>query len=115
MEDVEIGTPTAPKDTVVSFCQLRESVPGVWTKGLHSVLAHGVPLVLAPMARSISVMAVNLTGNERLSREARALAAAVDKGRVGQCSGMTPEDVRLVVAGGDEFSVVCRSLPHRDP
>jgi hypothetical protein len=25
---------------------------------------------------------------------------------------MTPEDVRLVVAGGDEFSVVCRSLPH---
>ena len=36
-------------------------------------------------------------------------------GRLGQCCGMTPEDVRLVVAGGDEFSVVCRSLPHRDP
>jgi hypothetical protein len=35
--------------------------------------------------------------------------------RLGQGSGMTPEDVRPVMAGDDEFSVVGRSLPHRDP
>jgi hypothetical protein len=34
---------------------------------------------------------------------------------MGQSSGMTPEDVRLVVAGADEFSVVCRSPPRADP
>jgi len=28
-------------------------------------------------------------------------------------SVVTPEDVRLVVAGGDQFLVVCRSLPPR--
>src|SRR5437762_2439146 len=35
--------------------------------------------------------------------------------RLGQCSGMTPEDVRLDLAGADEFSVVCQSLPRTDP
>ena len=34
---------------------------------------------------------------------------------VGQRSGMTSEDVRLDLAGADEFLVVCRSLPRTDP
>jgi hypothetical protein len=29
---------------------------------------------------------------------------------VGQCAGMSPEDVRLDLAGADEFSIVCQSL-----
>jgi hypothetical protein len=30
--------------------------------------------------------------------------------RLGQCFGMTPEEVRLDVAEADEFSLVCQSL-----
>ena len=49
-----------------------------------------------------------------LSHEQRATAPTRGKSRGRehtQSAGMTPEDVRLVVAGGDEFSVVWRSLP----
>src|SRR5439155_22950287 len=34
--------------------------------------------------------------------------------RLGQCCGMTPEDVRMVMAGGDELSVVCLYLTISD-
>jgi hypothetical protein len=34
---------------------------------------------------------------------------------LGQCSGMTPEEVRLDLAAGGEFVVVCRSLERTDP
>jgi len=32
-----------------------------------------------------------------------------------QCSGMIPEEVTLDLAGADEFSLACRSLPRTDP
>ena len=35
--------------------------------------------------------------------------------RLGQRAGMSPEEVRLDLAGADEFSLLCQSLPCADP
>jgi hypothetical protein len=41
----------------------------------------------------------------------RERVAARGVARLRQCSGMSPEAVRLDRAGADEFLVVCQSLP----
>jgi hypothetical protein len=42
-------------------------------------------------------------------------AACVDDVRLRQRSGMSPEEVMLDLAGTDESSLACRSLPRTDP
>src|SRR5205823_10268285 len=77
--------------------------------GKHDPTPPGTDCVVArpTICSTPGVGAVNAARRASLNQPPTPCARGA---RVGQCSGMTPEDVRLVVAGGDEFSVVCRSL-----
>jgi len=83
----------------------------VWVKGHRDEANNNIVDRLSRAASKSHTE--NRTASTRAISDSRLKVQASP--RLGQCSGMTPEDVRLVVAGGDEFSVVCRSLPHRDP
>ena len=54
-------------------------------------------------------------GPQRAVKGEERMKAMTSSSGLGQCSGLSPEDVRPDLAGADEFSVAWQSLPRTDP